>query len=72
METITLKTEKRKLTMGTKQKQRHNGLRGKTSGFGIGFPLDRERKHTERRDARGRAMKGEELGKGNANDTLLK
>lgn len=54
---------KKKLTMGTKQKQRHNGLRGKTRGFGIGFPFDTERKHTECKDAGDGRCKGRNLGK---------
>lgn len=48
------------------------GYEGETSGFGIGFPFDRERKHTERKDRGGGRPKGRNFGKGNADDTLLK
>lgn len=47
------------------------GYEGETSGFGIGFPFDRERKHTECKGGAGGA-KGRNFGKGNADDTLLK
>lgn len=54
--TITLKK--------TNKRNKRNGIMGyggETNGFGIGFPFDRERKHTECQDRRGRATKGEEL-----------